>query len=110
MSKPAALPRLQNPPARLAELLTAVRDGRPLPGPDMEVLDRYVAVAGDGDWGSVAEAVVAAELVDRGFRFHHVGGDGACRRDELLLGDYCLVCAAELATRLGRADVEIEFA
>ncbi|HEY8741014.1 MAG TPA: polyprenyl synthetase family protein [Candidatus Dormibacteraeota bacterium] len=110
MSKPAALPRLQDPPARLTELLAAVRDGRPLPGPDREVVDRYVAVAGDGDWSAVAEAVVGAELVDRGFRFHHVTGDGACRRDELLLGDYCLVCAAELVTRLGRSDVDLEFA
>ena len=60
-------------------------------------------------WNDVAEIVVAAELVDRGFRFHRLTEDALCRRDELLLGDYCLVCAAELATRLGRSDVEIEF-
>ena len=114
MSKPATAPRLQDPPARLAELLVAVREGRPLPGPDNEVLDRYVAIAdaaADGRvWESEAEAVVAAELVDRGFRFHHVADGAACRRDELLLGDYCLVCAAELATRLGLSDVDGEFA
>jgi geranylgeranyl pyrophosphate synthase len=114
VSKPAALPVDLDPPARLSELLVAVRDGRPLPGPDHDVLDRYVAVANaaaDGrDWSDVAEAVVAAELVDRGFRFHHMTGDAVCRRDELLLGDYCLVCAAELQTRLGRSDVDHEFA
>jgi octaprenyl-diphosphate synthase len=110
VSKPAALPRRQEPRARLTELLASVRDGRPLPGPDREVLDRYVEIAGDGDWSDVAEAVVAAELVDRGFRFHHVSGDTACRRDELLLGDYCLVCAAELATRLGRSELDLEYA
>ncbi|MFN2462648.1 MAG: polyprenyl synthetase family protein [Candidatus Dormibacteria bacterium] len=114
MSETAALPALDEPPARLQELLLAVREGRPLPGPDHEVLDRYVATAdaaaGGRGWGPVAEAVVAAELVDRGFRFHHMTGDAACRRDELLLGDYCLVCAAELQTRLGRSDVDSEFA
>jgi octaprenyl-diphosphate synthase len=110
VSRPAALPRLQEPPGRLAELLASVREGRPLPGPDRDVLDHYVAIAGDGDWSEVAEAVVAAELVDRGFRFHHVTGDTACRRDELLLGDYCLVCAAELATRLGRSELDLEYA
>ena len=114
MSTTAANPRLQDPPARLAELVAAVRDGRPLPGADHEVLDRYVAVADSAaegrDWGPEAEAVVAAELVDRGFRFHRLTGDAACRRDELLLGDYCLVCAAELATRLGLSDVDAEFA
>ena len=114
MSEPAALPVLPDPPARLTELLAEVRDGRPLPGPDHDVLDRYIAIAneasGGDEWGADAEAVVAAELVDRGFRFHHMTGDAACRRDELLLGDYCLVCAAELQTRLGRADVDSEFA
>jgi len=108
------MPVMQDPPARLAQLLDEVRQGRPLPGPDHEVLDRYVAIADQAsagaDWGPVAEAVVAAELVDRGFRFHHMTGDAACRRDELLLGDYCLVCAAELQTRLGRSDVDSEFA
>ena len=78
------------------------------------MVDRYVAIAneaaGGTDWSDVAEAVVAAELVDRGFRFHHMTGDAVCRRDELLLGDYCLVCAAELQTRLGRSDVDSEFA
>ncbi|MGI8608388.1 MAG: polyprenyl synthetase family protein [Candidatus Dormibacteria bacterium] len=114
MSNPAATPRLQEPPARLGELVAAVRDGRPLPGPDVEVLDRYAAIAdaaAEGrDWAPEAEAVVAAELVDRGFQFHHLTGDATCRRDELLLGDYCLVCAAELATRLGLSDVDCEFA
>jgi octaprenyl-diphosphate synthase len=114
VSKPASLQRLLDPPARLAELLTSVREGRPLPGPDAAVLDGYIAIASavspDDDWSDVAEAVVSAELVDRGFRFHHMSGDAACRHDELLLGDYCLVCAAELATRLGRSDVDLEFA
>lgn len=114
MSKPAALVRLQDPPARLAELLSSVREDRPLPGPDPDVLERYIAIAdaasADDDWSDVAEAVVSAELVDRGFRFHRMSGDAACRHDELLLGDYCLVCAAELATRLGRSDVDLEFA
>jgi octaprenyl-diphosphate synthase len=114
VSEPAAVPVDQDPPARLAQLVGAVREGRPLPGPDHDVLDRYIAIAnpasGGADWGDVAEAVVAAELVDRGFRFHHMTGDAPCRRDELLLGDYCLVCAAELQTRLGRSDVDSEFA
>lgn len=114
MSKPATQARLQDPPARLAELVAAVREGRPLPGPDPDVLDQYIAIAearSEGrDWSGVAEVVVSAELVDRGFRFHHMSGDAACRHDELLLGDYCLVCAAELATRLGRSDVDTEFA
>ena len=114
VSKTASSPRLQEPPARLAELVAAVREGRPLPGPDGEILDKYVAIAdaaADGrDWGPEAEAVVAAELVDRGFRFHRLTGDAVCRRDELLLGDYCLVSAAELATRLGLSDVDGEFA
>jgi geranylgeranyl pyrophosphate synthase len=114
VSKTAASPRLREPPPRLSELVAAVRDGRPLPGPDPEILDKYVAIAdsaADGrDWSSEAEAVVAAELVDRGFRFHRLTGDAACRRDELLLGDYCLVCAAELATRLGLSHVDGEFA
>ncbi|MFN2466294.1 MAG: polyprenyl synthetase family protein [Candidatus Dormibacteria bacterium] len=110
VSNPAAAPRLQEPPPRLAELLAAVRQGRPLPGPDPAVVDHFAAIAGEADWNDVAEAVVAAELVDRGFRFHHVRGDEACRRDELLLGDYCLVCAAELATRLGRSELDAEFA
>jgi octaprenyl-diphosphate synthase len=114
VSKPAALQRLQDPPARLAELQMSVREGRPLPGPDTGVLDGYIAIADaasvDDDWSDVAEAVVGAELVDRGFRFHQVSGDAVCRHDELLLGDYCMVCAAELATRLGRSDVDLEFA
>lgn len=114
MSNTAANPRQQDAPARLASLLVEVRDGRPLPGADGEVLDRYVAIADAAahgrDWAPEAEAVVAAELVDRGFQFHHLTGDAMCRRDELLLGDYCLVCAAELATRLGLSDVDCEFA
>ena len=114
VSKTASSPRLEDPPARLAELAAAVREGRPLPGPDAQVLDKYVAIAdsaADGrDWGPEAEAVVAAELVDRGFRFHRLTGDAVCRRDELLLGDYCLVSAAELATRLGLSGVDGEFA
>ena len=114
MSEPATLPVLEEPPARLGELLSAVREGRPLPGPDHDVLDRYISIANEAapgtGWSDVAEAVVAAELVNRGFQFHHMTGDAVCRRDELLLGDYCLVCAAELQTRLGRADVDSEFA
>ncbi|HEV1997732.1 MAG TPA: polyprenyl synthetase family protein, partial [Candidatus Dormibacteraeota bacterium] len=114
MSNTAATQRLQDAPNRLAELVAEVRDGRPLPGPDSDVLDRYVAIAdmaAEGrDWSPEAEAVAAAELVDRGFQFHHLTGDAGCRRDELLLGDYCLVCAAELATRLGLSDVDCEFA
>jgi geranylgeranyl pyrophosphate synthase len=108
------LTHLPEPPGRLAELVAAVREGRPLPPADSEVLDRYVAIAdaaaGARDWSDQAEAVVATELVDRGFGFHRLAGDAACRRDELLLGDYCLVCAAELATRLGRSEVDLEFA
>ncbi|GAC1331935.1 MAG: hypothetical protein NVSMB17_10460 [Candidatus Dormibacteria bacterium] len=108
------MPAIQDPPARLAQLIGEVREGRPLPGVDHEVLERYIGIANEAaagaDWGPVAEAVVAAELVDRGFRFHHMTGDAVCRRDELLLGDYCLVCAAELQTRLGRSDVDSEFA
>jgi geranylgeranyl pyrophosphate synthase len=96
------------------ELADAVRGQRPLPPADAGVLAGYAAAAeaaaGPHGWDGVAEIVVAAELVDRGFRFHRLTDDARCRRDELLLGDYCLVCAAELATRLGRADVEIEFA
>ncbi|MDP9325406.1 MAG: polyprenyl synthetase family protein [Candidatus Dormibacteraeota bacterium] len=113
MHKPAAVRPLDTPAPRVEELADAVRGQRPLPPADSAVLQGYAAVAdeasGNGDWAGVAEIVVAAELVDRGFRFHRLTEDAICRRDELLLGDYCLVCAAELATRLGRADVEIEF-
>ena len=101
------------PAPRVEELADSVRGQRPLPPADSSVLHGYAAIAeaaaGPGGWNDVAEIVVAAELVDRGFRFHRLTEDALCRRDELLLGDYCLVCAAELATRLGRSDVEIEF-
>ena len=99
--------------SRVEELADEVRGQRPLPAADVTVLERYVAIAdkaaGPAGWDGVAEIVVAAELVDRGFRLHRLSEDALCRRDELLLGDYCLVCAAELATRLGRSDVEVEF-
>src|SRR5258708_32358731 len=107
---PAALP-LESPMGRVEGLAEAVRAGKPLPAADLAVLEHYVAVADDaGDWEGVADIVVAAELVDRGFRMHRLADGADCRRDELLLGDYRLVCAAELATRMGRSDVEREFA
>ena len=107
---PATLP-LETPIGRVEGLAEAVRQGKPLPPADLGVLEHYVAVADDaGDWDGVADVVVAAELVDRGFRMHRLAGDADCRRDELLLGDYSLVCAAELATRMGRSDVDREFA
>lgn len=113
MNKPATVPPLDTPAPRVEELADSVRGQRPLPPADLGVLHSYASVAdaaaGSDGWNDVAEIVVAAELVDRGFRFHRLDEDALCRRDELLLGDYCLVCAAELATRLGRADVEIEF-
>jgi len=115
VTQPAALPPLDSASARVDELAGAVREGRPLPPPSAGVIEGFSAIADaactnpDG-WADVAEIVVAAEMVDRGFRFHHLDATGVCRRDELLLGDYCLVCAAELATRLGRSDVDIEFA
>ena len=107
---PSALP-LDSPIARVEGLAEAVREGKPLPPADLGVLEHYIAVADDaGDWDGIAEIVVAAELVDRGFRMHHLSAGADCRRDELLLGDYSLVCAAELATRMGRSDVDREFA
>ena len=101
-----------DPPLRRVEgPAEAVRKGKLLPPADAEVLERYAEVAEDaGDWEGVADIVVAAEMVDRGFKLHRLRGDAGCRRDELLLGDYSLVCAAELATRLGRSDVDHEFA
>jgi octaprenyl-diphosphate synthase len=102
---------LETPLSRIEGLAEAVRAGKPLLPAQPSVLEHYANVAGDaGDWDEVAEIVVAAELVDRGFQMHRLGGDAACRRDELLLGDYSLVCAAELATRMGRSDVDREFA
>lgn len=113
MNKPAAASPVDKPIPRVDELADAIRGQRPLPPADPAVLARYTAIAdtaaGSRGWDDVAEIVVATELVDRGFRFHQLTQDALCRRDELLLGDYCLVCAAELATRLGRADVEAEF-
>ncbi|MEA2645876.1 MAG: hypothetical protein QOE92_959, partial [Chloroflexota bacterium] len=104
---------LPSPESRLDEIADEVRGQRPLPAADPSVLAAYAdiaeAAAGPAGWDEVAEIVVAAELVDRGFRLHRLREDADCRRDELLLGDYCLVCAAELATRLGRSDVELEF-
>jgi octaprenyl-diphosphate synthase len=110
MTTPAAAP-LETPFGRLEGLAEAVRAGRPLPSVESGVLEHYANVASRaGSWADVAEVVVAAELVDRGFQIHRLAGDAGCRRDELLLGDYSLVCAAELATRLGRSDVDREFA
>jgi octaprenyl-diphosphate synthase len=110
MTTPAAAP-LENPLSRIEDLAEVVRAGKPLPPAEPSVLEHYAAVAGNaGAWEGVAEIVVAAELVDRGFQIHRLRGDAGCRRDELLLGDYSLVCAAELATRLGRSDVDREFA
>ena len=111
MTIPAALP-LETPLSRLESRAEAVREGKPLPPADLSVLERYATIAedaGDG-WVEVADIVVAAELVDRGFQLHRLAGDAGCRRDELLLGDYSLVCAAELATRYGLSEVEREFA
>ena len=88
-----------------------VRRGKPLPPADAAVLERYAAAAEEaGDQNGAADIVVAAELVERGFQLHRLESDAGCRRDELLMGDYSLVCAAELATRLGRPDVDREFA
>src|SRR5579864_8063921 len=107
---PAALP-LESPMARAEGLAEAVREGKPLPPADLAVLEHYVAIADEaGGWEGIADIVVAAELVDRGFRIHRLADGASCRRDELLLGDYSLVCAAELATRMGRSDVDREFA
>jgi geranylgeranyl pyrophosphate synthase len=108
---PVALP-LETPLSRLESRADAVREGKPLPPADSSVLERYAAVADDagGEWFEMADIVVAAELVDRGFQLHRLAGDADCRRDELLLGDYSLVCAAELATRYGLSEVEGEFA
>jgi octaprenyl-diphosphate synthase len=106
-----ALP-LETPLSRLESRADAVRQGKPLPPADSSVLERYATVAEDAgeDWAAMADIVVAAELVDRGFRLHRLAGDANCRRDELLLGDYSLVSAAELATRYGLSEVEREFA
>src|SRR5258708_17815070 len=102
---------MESPIGRVEGLAEAVREGKPLPPADLAVLEHYVAVAEDaGGWDGVAEIVVAAELVDRGFRMHRLADGADCRRDELLLRDYSLVCAAELATRMGRSDVDREFA
>jgi octaprenyl-diphosphate synthase len=110
MTTPAAVP-LETPISRVEGLADAVREGKPLPPAESSVLEHYANVAENaGDWDEVAEIVVAAELVDRGFQMHRLTGDAGCRRDELLLGDYSLVCAAELATRLGRSDVDRDFA
>src|SRR5258708_33019777 len=104
--RPAALP-LESPMGRVEGLAEAVRAGKPLPAADLAVLEHYVAVADDaGDWEGVADIVVAAELVDRGFRMHRLADGAACRRDGLLLGDYSLVGAAELATPMRRSDLE----
>ncbi len=110
MTTPAAMP-LETPFSRVEDLAEAVRAGKPLPPAESSVLQHYANVAGStGAWEEVAEIIVAAELVDRGFQMHRLASDAGCRRDELLLGDYSLVCAAELATRLGRSDVDREFA
>src|SRR5258708_35278995 len=102
---------MESPIGRVEGLAEAVREGKPLPPADLAVLEHSGAVAEDaGGWDGVAEIVVAAELVDRGFRMHRLADGADCRRDELLLGDYSLVCAAELATRMGRSDVDREFA
>jgi geranylgeranyl pyrophosphate synthase len=102
---------LQTPLSQIEGLAEAVRAGKPLPPADPAVLERYAAAAEEaGARDGVADIVVAAELVDRGFQLHRLESDAGCRRDELLLGDYSLVCAAELATRLGRPDVDQEFA
>jgi hypothetical protein len=95
VNKPAAVPPVDAPAPRVEELADAVRGQRPLPPADAGVLAGYAAAAeaaaGPHGWDGVAEIVVAAELVDRGFRFHRLTDDARCRRDELLLGDYCLV-------------------
>jgi octaprenyl-diphosphate synthase len=111
VTSPAALP-LETPLSRLGSRADAVREGKPLPPADSSVLEHYAVIAEDAgdDWLEMADIVVAAELVDRGFRLHRLAGDAGCRRDELLLGDYSLVCAAELATRYGLPAVEREFA
>jgi geranylgeranyl pyrophosphate synthase len=110
LTSPATAP-LETPLHHIEGLAEAIRRGKPLPPADAAVLERYASAAEDaGDLGGVADIVVAAELVDRGFRLHRLESDAGCRRDELLLGDYSLVCAAELATRLGRPDVDREFA
>ena len=110
MTTPAAMP-LETPFSRVEDLAEAVRAGKPLPPAESSVLQHYANVAGSaGAWEEVAEIIVAAELVDRGFQMHRLASDAGCRRDELLLGDYSLVCAAELATRLGRSDVDRDFA
>src|SRR5258708_1905582 len=102
---------MESPIGRVEGLAEAVREGKPLPPADLAVLEHSGAVAEDaGGWDGVAEIVVAAELEDRGFRMHRLADGADCRRDELLLGDYSLVCAAELATRMGRSDVDREFA
>src|SRR5258708_38485209 len=107
---PAALP-MEPPIGRGEGLAEAVREGKPLPPADLAVLEHSGAVAEDaGGWDGVAEIVVAAELVDRGFRMHRLADGADCRRDELLLGDYSLVCAAELAPRRGRSAVDRELA
>ena len=51
----------------------------------------------------------AAELVQQAFNLHHLADGAECGREELLLGDLCLVSAAELVAGLGRPDVEAEF-
>src|SRR5258708_34158008 len=94
---PAALP-LESPMGRVEGLAEAVRAGKPLPAADLAVLEHYVAVADDaGDWEGVADIVVAAELVDRGFRMPRLQAGAGCRPANLLPGDCSPVCAAELA-------------
>jgi octaprenyl-diphosphate synthase len=110
MTTPSAVP-LETPFSRVDDLAEAVRAGKPLPRVESSVLQHYANMARSaGARDAIAEIVVAAELVDQGFQMHRLSGDAGCRRDELLLGDYSLVCAAELATRLGRSDVDREFA
>jgi len=84
----------EEPDSELDGLLTAL--GAPSAADIADAPARHVAAA-------------AAELVQQAFSLHHLLEAAECNREELLLGDLCLVSAAELVAGLGRADVEAEF-
>jgi geranylgeranyl pyrophosphate synthase len=66
--------------------------------------------SGAHDAPATEVALGAADLVRRAFGLHHLLDDAECGREELLLGDLCLVLAADLVAGLDRSDVEVEFA
>src|SRR2546428_8030020 len=62
------------------------------------------------DVDAVATAEAAAELVERAFGLHRLTGGADCGREDLLVGDWCMVSAAEMIAGIQRADVEATFA